>query len=96
MQLGATSTVEEVAAVVSEALTSAGITAVLSGGAAVQIYTSGLYKSHDLDFVTSGATARLWIRPYWSGPSTGWTSMRSSAGRLGKGSPLLTGTLPRD
>ncbi len=36
MQLSATSTVEEVAAVVSDALTSAGITAVLSGGAAVQ------------------------------------------------------------
>jgi hypothetical protein len=59
MQLGATSTVEEVAAVVSEALTSAGITAVLSGGAAVQIYTSGLYKSHDLDFVTSASQREL-------------------------------------
>jgi hypothetical protein len=34
--------------VVSDALTSAGITAALSGGAAVQIYTSGLYESRDL------------------------------------------------
>jgi len=37
--LGAASTVEEVAAAVSEALDAAGITAVLSGGAAVQIYS---------------------------------------------------------
>jgi hypothetical protein len=59
MQLGATSTVEEVAAAVSDALTSAGITAVLSGGAAVQIYTSGLYKSRDLDFVASASQREL-------------------------------------
>jgi hypothetical protein len=59
MQLGATSTIEEVAAVVSDALTSAGITAVLSGGAAVQIYTSGLYKSRDLDFVASASHREL-------------------------------------
>jgi hypothetical protein len=42
MELNTSSSVEEVAAIVSDALTSAGITAVLSGGAAVQIYTSGL------------------------------------------------------
>jgi hypothetical protein len=58
-QLGATSSIEEVAAVVSDALTSAGITAVLSGGAAVQIYTSGLYKSRDLDFVASASQREL-------------------------------------
>ena len=40
MQLSASPSVEEVAAIVANALTSAGITAVLSGGAAVQIYTS--------------------------------------------------------
>jgi hypothetical protein len=40
MQLGSSSSVEEVAAIVSNALTSAGITAVLSGGAAVPIHTS--------------------------------------------------------
>jgi len=59
MQLSATSTVEEVAAVVSDALTSAGITAVLSGGAAVQIYTGGLYESRDLDFVASASQRDL-------------------------------------
>jgi hypothetical protein len=50
-------TIEELAALVSGALSRAGITAVLSGGGAVQIYTSGLYVSRDLDFV-SPATVR--------------------------------------
>jgi hypothetical protein len=59
MQLSASSSVEEVAAIVSDALTSAGITAVLSGGAAVQIYTSGLYESRDLDFVASASQREL-------------------------------------
>lgn len=59
MQLNAASSIEEVAAVVSDALTSAGITAVLSGGAAVQIYTSGLYESRDLDFVASASQREL-------------------------------------
>lgn len=59
MQLSASSSVEEVAAIVSDALTLAGITAVLSGGAAVQIYTSGLYESRDLDFVASASQREL-------------------------------------
>ena len=45
-------TIEEVAVLVSETLSEAGITAVLSGGGAVQIYSSGLYVSRDLDFVS--------------------------------------------
>jgi hypothetical protein len=40
---------------VSHALTAAGITAVLSGGAVVQIYSHGLYVSRDLDFVSSAS-----------------------------------------
>jgi hypothetical protein len=51
-RLHAGSSIEEVAATVSEALAAAGITAVLSGGAAVQIYSNGLYVSRDLDFVS--------------------------------------------
>lgn len=51
--LDASTPIEQVAATVSTALAAAGITAVLSGGAAVQIYTSGLYKSRDLDFVSA-------------------------------------------
>lgn len=53
MNLDASTPIEQVAATVSAALAAAGITAVLSGGAVVQIYTSGLYVSRDLDFVTS-------------------------------------------
>ena len=45
-------TIEEVAALVSESLSRARITAVLSGGGAVQIYSNGLYVSRDLDFVS--------------------------------------------
>ena len=50
--LSAASPIEEIAAVVSNELSEAGITAVLSGGGAVQIYSSGLYPSKDLDFVS--------------------------------------------
>ena len=53
------STVEEVAAIVSDALESAGITATLSGGSAVTIYSNNAYLSRDLDFVTSAMVADL-------------------------------------
>lgn len=43
----------ELAAIVSEALDKAGITATLSGGAAVSIYSANKYQSEDLDFVTA-------------------------------------------
>ncbi len=45
-------TVEELAAIVSETLAQAGIIATLSGGGAVSIYTENRYVSEDLDFVT--------------------------------------------
>lgn len=53
------STVEEVAAIVSDALDNAGITATLSGGSAVTIYSDNAYLSRDLDFVTSAMVADL-------------------------------------
>lgn len=43
----------ELAALISQALEEAGITAVLSGGAAVQLYSEGRYVSKDLDFVAA-------------------------------------------
>ena len=49
------STVEEIAALVSQKLTDGGIQAVLSGGAVVSIYSNNEYESKDLDFV-SGET----------------------------------------
>jgi hypothetical protein len=51
--------IEELAALVSEALGRAGIVAVLSGGGAVQIYTENAYVSSDLDFVTSVPAKRI-------------------------------------
>ncbi len=53
------STVAEVAAIISDALESAGITAVLSGGSAVTIYSNNAYLSRDLDFVTSALVSDL-------------------------------------
>ena len=53
------STVEEVAAIVSDALETAGITATLSGGSAVTIYSNNACLSRDLDFVTSAMVADL-------------------------------------
>lgn len=53
------STLEEVAALVSDALDNAGITATLSGGSVVTIYSHNAYLSRDLDFVTSAMVADL-------------------------------------
>ena len=47
-----TTTLPELAAIVSSALEREGIVAILSGGAAVSIYSDNLYVSEDLDFVT--------------------------------------------
>ncbi len=50
---------EELAAIVSQTLESAGITATLSGGAAVSIYSNNKYQSVDLDFVTAALVDEL-------------------------------------
>lgn len=50
---------EELAVIVSQALERAGIVATLSGGSAVSIYSNNRYQSHDLDFVTSADPERL-------------------------------------
>lgn len=55
---GGTSIIE-LAAIVSGVLEAAGITAVLSGGAAVSIYTNNRYQSLDLDFVSSEQMSKL-------------------------------------
>ena len=59
MAIGNSTRIEELAALVSEALSRAGITAVLSGDGAVQIYTNGLYVSRDLDFVSPATTQEI-------------------------------------
>lgn len=55
----ADTTVDELAAIISQALEAAGITATLSGGGAVSLYTENEYKSNDLDFVTAASHKAL-------------------------------------
>jgi hypothetical protein len=52
-------TLAEIAAIVSDALTQAGITAVLSGGGVVTIYSENEYQSDDLDFISPADSKRL-------------------------------------
>ncbi len=53
------STLRDVAAQVSQALTDAGISAVLTGGGAVSIYSANQYQSFDIDFVTAASRREL-------------------------------------
>ena len=53
------STIRDVAAQVSQALTDAGITAVLTGGGAVSVYSANKYQSYDIDFVTAASRREL-------------------------------------
>ena len=53
------STLLEVAALVSNSLQKAGITATLSGGSAVSIFSKNAYLSRDLDFVTAAMVDEL-------------------------------------
>jgi len=49
----------ELAALVSQTLEAAGISATLSGGGAVSLYTDNEYQSKDLDFVTAERRTKL-------------------------------------
>lgn len=51
--IGPQTTLAQLAALVSQALDSAGLRATLSGGAAVSLYSDNEYESKDLDFVSS-------------------------------------------
>lgn len=53
------STIRDVAAQVSQALTDAGITAVLTGGGAVSIHSANKYQSYDIDFVSAASRKDL-------------------------------------
>jgi len=59
MSINANTSLEELAVLVSEALSDAGIVATLSGGAAVSIYSENAYESADLDFVTYEGNKKL-------------------------------------
>ena len=53
------SSLEQVATIVSTALEEGGISVVLSGGAVVSIYSDNEYESYDLDFVPTGLARRV-------------------------------------
>jgi hypothetical protein len=55
----AETTLEQLAALISQALEAAGIMGTLSGGGAVSPYSDNEYLSYDLDFVSSARTAAL-------------------------------------
>ena len=59
MAIGPDTSIEELAAKVSQALEAAGILATLSGGAAVSVHTANAHESAGLDFVTSAGRAAL-------------------------------------
>ena len=59
MSLTRRSSLADVAAMVAAALRTAGIEAVLTGGACASVYSKGAYQSQDLDFILrSTATAK--------------------------------------
>ena len=58
-RITASTTIEELAAIVSTTLEAAGISAVLSGGAVVSIYTNNEYESSDLDFISPQSTSTI-------------------------------------
>lgn len=58
-RITASTTIEELAALVSTTLEAAGISAVLSGGAVVSIYTNNEYESSDLDFISAASTSMI-------------------------------------
>ena len=62
MTLTATSTLPEVAIAVGDHLRHCGITAVLTGGACVSVYTDGSYLSKDADFVIQASTTDTGMR----------------------------------
>jgi hypothetical protein len=50
---------QELAAIISQEFEAKGIVATLSGGAAVSMYTNNRYQSYYLNFVSSATTAKL-------------------------------------
>ena len=58
-EIGGRSDLEQVATIVCTALEDSGISVVLSGGAAVSIYSENEYESYDLDFVPVGLARRV-------------------------------------
>ncbi len=95
---------QELAALISQTLEAEGIVATLSGGAAVSIYTNNRYQSYDLDFVTSANRNKLAktieslgfletkAKRLFAHPKTAWL-VEFPAGPLGFGDPLRDGQI---
>jgi hypothetical protein len=83
--INARTTLAELAALVSQALERAGITATLSGGAAVSLYTNNKYQSFDLDFVSSERVKLI-------GEAIAPLGFQHVAGCASSGIPTLRGT----
>lgn len=58
-QIGPKTSVLKLAAILTRALSKAGIEAVLSGGAVVSIYTRNKFRSRDLDFISTSSHDRI-------------------------------------
>jgi hypothetical protein len=71
VDITALTSLEELAAIISQELESAGILATLSVGAAVSIYTNNRYESEGLDFVSSAAVGMLAkaVEALWFAPT---------------------------
>lgn len=59
MTISESTTIEQLAALVCQALQDSGVEAFLSGGAVVSIYTQNKYESFDLDFVSFGDRKKI-------------------------------------
>lgn len=58
-EITSNTSLQELAATISQHLEAQGVVATLSGGAAVSIYTNNRYQSYDLDFVSSAGSVQL-------------------------------------
>ena len=65
MKITARSSLKKVAAVVSDALSGAGIRAVLTRGACATIYSGGAYQSEDLDLILQSSPCRDRLAAYY-------------------------------
>ena len=59
MSITSDTSLEEIAALVSEALSAANIDGVLGGGGAVTLYSQNEYMSSDLDFITTERNRKI-------------------------------------
>ncbi|MBM5801553.1 MAG: hypothetical protein FJ050_01535 [Cyanobacteria bacterium M_surface_7_m2_040] len=100
-EITADTSLQELAAIISQALEAQGLMATLSGGAAVSIYTNNRYQSHDLNFVSTAGTSKLAravsalgfvqtpAQRLFSHPATAWL-LEFPAGPLGFGQKVVS------